>query len=131
MNFSIVGEEKEKLVNAIHNAMSKNKNDFSQDSWDALQSKLATAKTICEKADAAQDEIDIAAKELNDAINALIAVNVDKTNLKNAINSANSKSAASGSVDTVAKYVIISLLVVISGGIIGGVRIYRKKKSMK
>ena len=52
-------------------------------------------------------------------------------NLKNAINSANSKSAASGSVDTVAKYVIISLLVVISGGIIGGVRIYRKKKSMK
>lgn len=131
VNFSIVGEEKEKLVNAIHNAMSKNKNDFSQDSWDALQSKLATAKTICEKADAAQDEIDIAAKELNDAINALIAVNVDKTNLKNAINSANSKSAASGDVDTVAKYVIISLLVVISGGIIGGVRIYRKKKSMK
>lgn len=73
---------------AIDKAESLKESDYTATSWAFMQEKLAAAKEVAKNKNALQSTIDLAAAELNDAIDRL--VKVDKTELQNKLNEAKS-----------------------------------------
>lgn len=71
---------------AIDKAESLKESDYTATSWAFMQEKLAAAKEVAKNKNALQSTIDLAAAELNDAIDRL--VKVDKTELQNKLNEA-------------------------------------------
>ncbi len=64
--------DKTSLTAAIDSASACNEKDYTVESWSAVSSALATAKSLNEQEDAAQKDVDAAAQALNDAVNALV-----------------------------------------------------------
>ena len=71
INALVARGNKTALNTAIQTAESKNKDDYTADTWSAVDAALKTAKEVAENEDATQTEVDSAAKALNDAVNAL------------------------------------------------------------
>lgn len=71
---------------AIDKTESLKESDYTATSWAFMQEKLAAAKEVAKNKNALQSTIDLAAAELNDAIDRL--VKVDKTELQNKLNEA-------------------------------------------
>jgi len=84
--------DKAALKTAIDNAKAKKQAEYTAQSWSAMQEKLTTAESVYANESATQAQVDTAAKELNDAVNALVKVTppatVNKTALKAAIDAA-------------------------------------------
>lgn len=77
--------DKEALNAAIAAAEALKESDYTADSWNAMQEKLAAAKEVAADTEATQDEVYAATEALNDAVNALVKAEepgtVDKTEL--------------------------------------------------
>ena len=64
--------DKSKLEEAIKDANSKVKKDYTKKSWDAMQAALKVAQKVLKDKDATQEEVDAATDALNKAIKALV-----------------------------------------------------------
>ena len=71
INALVARGNKTALNTAIQTAESKNKDDYTADTWSAVETALKTAKEVAANEDATQTEVDSAAKVLNDAVDAL------------------------------------------------------------
>ncbi len=95
-----IAVKKDDLNEAISKAEALNEADYTSETWVAVTTALAAAKTVTENADATQAQVDEAAKKLNDAIAALEEVNSDNTDVdKTALNEAISKAEALNEAD--------------------------------
>ncbi len=77
--------DKTELEEETKEAESLNENDYTPESWEALEEALAQAEEVLNDPDATQEEINQALKDLEDAIAALAIVTtpeVDKTELE-------------------------------------------------
>ena len=105
----IVEADKAALSAAVITAEGLNENDYTVESWAVLTETLAQAKALIAKEDATQEEVDVAAAELNAAIAALvekpIEVETNKVALQIAVDTANTLKAQ-GVLDNVVPAVI-------------------------
>ncbi|WP_242987604.1 sugar-binding protein [Anaerobacterium chartisolvens] len=76
--------DKTELEAEIEKAQGLNKNDYTAESWQAMQTALTAATSVNEKEDATQQEVDEAKAALKTAIDALeeVSPSVDKTGLE-------------------------------------------------
>ena len=79
------------LEEAIAEAEELKEEDYTKESWKALEEELKEAEKVLEDPAATQEEIDAAAEALQEAIAALEEKVVDKSELEKAIADANSK----------------------------------------
>ena len=79
------------LEEAIAEAGNLEEEDYTKESWKALEEELKEAEKVLEDPAATQEEIDAAAEALQEAIAALEEKVVDKSELEKAIADANSK----------------------------------------
>ena len=78
------------LNSVISEAEAKQEENYTEDSWAALQNALTAAKTVLTKSDATQTEVDQAAADLRKAIDDLV-LNTVRIHLEAAIKTAESK----------------------------------------
>ena len=81
--------DKTELEKTINQVKELNEDEYTSDSWKALEEALTTAEEIFAKTNTTQEEVDNATTALKDAINNLVKVTVDKTVLEQTINSTN------------------------------------------
>ncbi len=79
--------DKTALNAAIEQVGALQEKDYTAASWKVLTTALSTAKTVADKADATQEEVDAALSPLYDAMGALVKL-ADKTSLTAAIDAA-------------------------------------------
>lgn len=88
----VIPVDKSALKAQIDAAKALKSENYTAESWEALEQALQNAKSVYDNKDAAQSEVDAAAKALGDAIAALVPVEpakVDKDALKAQIDAAN------------------------------------------
>ncbi len=95
--------DKTALNTAITAAEALVEADYTAETWAAMQTALSEAKTVAANEEATQEEVDAAAKALNDAVTALekpVVVIVDKTALNAAIEAAEALAEADYTAET-------------------------------
>lgn len=90
-----VSVDKHALLEKLNEAIAKDKNAYTADSWKVLANAMEHAQTIMESEDATQDEIDEAFTKLDDAIRQLMTVNEKPNN--NGQNGSNGQNGTNGS----------------------------------
>ena len=88
-NDNIIVVDKTELKAVIDDATNLNENDYTKESWNAMQEVLMEAKTVLETEKVTNKQVDDAKNNLLKAIDDLVKVTVDKTALKIAVDLAN------------------------------------------
>ena len=88
-NDNIIVVDKTELKAVIDDATNLNENDYTKESWNAMQEVLMEAKTVLETEKVTNKQVEDAKNNLLKAIDDLVKVKVDKTALKIAVDLAN------------------------------------------
>ena len=86
---NIIVVDKTELKAIIDDATNLNENDYTKESWNAMQEVLMEAKTVLETEKVTNKQVEDAKNNLLKAIDDLVKVKVDKTALKIAVDLAN------------------------------------------